>query len=174
MGKNGCSRSTNGWLFSPLARNVIFMRLNAILFSLVGLLFTAGCATQPLNTVSGRPEVTVHNRTAAQVRSAAINQFMDRGYALAQSGDNQLIFAKEDSVTDQVLMGLLITGNAGSHTRITLTLVENGRDVRVVGGVTAMGQTDYGRVRSIELTGKGYQQLQGELRAIKVRAEAAN
>ncbi len=80
------------------------------------------------------------------------------------------MFQKEDSAGDALLMGL-ITNNPQSSTRIVITLVDNTPNVRVVGGVAAIGQTNFGRHHVIELSGKGYRQLQAELGEIKTRAE---
>ena len=43
----------------------------------------AGCATQPLNTTSRRPEVTIHNASAAKVRNVVINHLIDAGWKAA-------------------------------------------------------------------------------------------
>jgi hypothetical protein len=131
-----------------------------------------GCATQRLNTASGRPEVTIHGASAARVRTAAVNYFVDHGFAPVSTEGNQLVFQQEGSVTQKLLMGML-TNEPQSVTRITVTLVENGEDVRVVGGVAALGQSTFGRQQAVELQGKGYAQLQQMLEEIKANAEAA-
>lgn len=67
-------------------------------------------------------------------------------------------------------MGLM-TNEPNSRNQITLTLVENGQDVRVIGGVAAIGANTFGRQTVVELQGKGYQQLQQALETIKGEAE---
>ena len=82
----------------------------------VMLLFLTGWATTtPLPTASGRPEVTVRSRNVAQVRSALVNSFVDRGFFPVQSNGNRLVFQKEDSVGNRLLMGALITGNMAAR-----------------------------------------------------------
>lgn len=93
----------------------------------------APASTAPLNTVSGRPEVTIRGRTVAQIRSAAINHFADIGWAPVRTEGSQLVFEHEGSTGESFMMGLL-TNNPQSTNRITLTLVENGQAVRVLGG----------------------------------------
>lgn len=144
------------------------MKLHVFLLAAAAL--TTGCATQSLNTASGRPEVTVHDRSIASVRTAAVNYFVDQGFAPVKTDGSQLMFEKEGSTGQALLMGML-TDNPESKNRITVTLVENGGDVRVVGAVAAMGQSNFGRQQAVELRGKGYQQLQSALEAIKAGAE---
>ena len=68
-------------------------------------------------------------------------------------------------------MGLL-TNEPQSKVRGTITLVESGKGtVRIVGGAALIGQNTFGRAQSVELSGKGYQELQNELETIKHRAE---
>jgi len=147
------------------------MKMKAVVLWMA--VFTAtGCATQRLNTASGRPEVTVHGTSAGVVRTATVNYFVDRGFAPVKTDENQLVFQQEGSAGQKLLMGLL-TNEPQSITRVTITLVENGQDLRVVGGIAAVGQNTFGRQQEVELTGKGYPQLQQALEAIKAKAEAA-
>ena len=134
-------------------------------------LVAVGCATAPpLQTRSGRPEVTIHNRSVAKVRAAVTNHFVDTGWAPARSEGMQLIFERKGSAGQDFLMGLM-TNNPQSINRITITLIENGSDVRVVGNISAIGANAFGAAQVVELTGKGYSQLQAELQAIKTAAE---
>jgi hypothetical protein len=144
------------------------MKINAVLLSMAML--ATGCASQRLNTASGRPEVTVHNQSLARVRTVAINYFVNGGRAPVNTEGSQLTFAKEGSATESVLMGLM-TNEPNSRNQITLTLVENGQDVRVIGGGAAIGANTFGRQTVVELQGKGYQQLQQALETIKAEAE---
>ena len=131
----------------------------------------AGCATPQVNTASGRPEVMVHGETIAQVRNVVVNHFVDRGFAPVSTEGSQLIFEHEGSFGESFAMGLL-TNEPQSKVRITVTLVESESGaVRIVGGAALLGQSTFGRTQSVELSGKGYQQLQKELEAIKNRAE---
>jgi hypothetical protein len=138
--------------------------------SLMSFALLIGCATEPMHTTSGRPEVTIHDASLAQVRNATVNHFVDLGWAPVNAEGNQLIFEHEGSFGESFAMGLL-TDNPQSKNRVIITLVPNGSDVRVVGGVAALGQTNFGRQEAVELRGKGYQQLQAQLEAIKTRAE---
>jgi len=116
--------------------------------------------------------VTVHGANAAVVRTATVNYFVDRGFAPVKTDGNQLVFQQEGSAGQKLLMGLL-TNEPQSITRVTITLVETGPGLRVVGGIAAVGQNTFGRQQEVELTGKGYPQLQQALEAIKAKAEAA-
>jgi hypothetical protein len=129
-----------------------------------------GCATQPLNTTSGRPEVTIHNTSAAKVRSIAVNHFVDLGWEPVNAEGNQLVFEHEGSLGQSFAMGLL-TDNPQSKQRITITIIQNGSDLRLIAGVAILGQTNFGRQQVVELRGKGYQQVQSILEHIKQRAE---
>ena len=130
-----------------------------------------GCATQKLSTASGRPEVTVHGASAAAVRTATVNYFVDRGFTPVKTEGSQLTFQQEGSAGEKLLMGML-TNEPQSITRVTVTLVENGQDLRVLGAIAAVGQNTFGRQQEVELTGKGYPQLQQALEAIKAKVEA--
>jgi hypothetical protein len=147
------------------------MKMKAVLLWITVFTVT-GCATQRLNTASGRPEVTVHGASAGVVRTATVNYFVDHGFAPVKTDGSQLIFQAEGSAGQKLLMGML-TNEPQSVTRVTITLVENGQDFRVVGGIAAVGQNTFGRQREVELTGKGYPELQQALEAIKAKAEAA-
>lgn len=147
------------------------MKIHAPLILAVCLALS-GCATAPpLNTASGRPEVTVHGRTAAQVRSAATNHFVDYGWTPVKTDGNQLVFEHEGSAGQALLMGLM-TDNPQATNRVTLTLIENGSDIRLVGGVAVVGASNFGRSQVVELKGKSLRQMQGALESIKTRAEA--
>src|SRR5437667_1523087 len=111
------------------------------LLLLVPLLLVS-CATAPLKTTSGRPEVVIRGRTIAKVRAAAVNFFVDSGWAPVQTEGSQLVFEREGSTTQSFLMGMM-TNNPQSKNRITLTLVENGENVRVVAGATVIGQNAF-------------------------------
>ncbi len=139
----------------------------------IAFLSATGCATSRLNTASGRPEVTVRGATAAGVRAATLNYFVDRGFAPVKTEGTQLVFQQEGSVGQKFLMGLL-TNEPQSVTRVMITLIEIGPDVRVVGGIAAVGQSTFGRQQEVELTGKGYPALQQALERIKARAEGGS
>lgn len=131
----------------------------------------SGCATAPpLHTASGRPEVTLHGRTISQARTAVLNHFVNQGWAPVRTDGSQLIFEQQGSTGQNFLMGLM-TDNPQSVNRITITLIDNGSDVRVVGAVAAVGANNFGRAQVVELTAKGYPQLQAELESIKVQAK---
>ena len=146
------------------------MRSSSRLALLLLFVLVAGCATQPLNTTSGRPEVTIHGASAAHTRSVVVNHFVDRGWAPVTTDGNQLVFEHEGSFGQSFAMGLL-TDNPQSKNRITITLVQSGSDVRLVGGAALLGQSNFGRQEAVELRGKGYQQLQSELELIKNQVE---
>ncbi len=138
------------------------------------LIFLSGCATAPpLQTKSGRPEVTIHNRTAVRVKSVVVNYFVDQGWSVAREEGTQLIFEHQGTAGESLLMGML-TDNPQSTNRITITLIENGSDVRVVGGIAAVGSNNFNRQQAVELTGKGYPSLQSSLEQIKSKAESGS
>jgi hypothetical protein len=147
-------------------------RFNAV-FLPVFVLLLAGCATAPaLHTASGRPEVTLHGRTIQQVRTTVINHFVNQGWAPVQTEGNQLVFEREGSHGQKLVMGLM-TNNPQATNRITITLIDDGSDVRVVGAVAAVGANNFGGAKVVELTGKGYSELQGELESIKAQTESS-
>ena len=95
------------------------------------------------------------------------------GFSPVKTDGSQLIFEKEGSTGQALLIGML-TNNPNSTNRAVITLVENAENVRVVGALAAVGQTNFGRQEVVELRGKGYQELQSILEAIKIKAETAS
>jgi hypothetical protein len=83
----------------------------------------------------------------------------------------QLVFERKGTTGQDFLMGLM-TDNPQSTNRITITLIENGSDVRVIGSIAVVGSSNFGRTQAVELTAKGYPQLQAELEAIKSATES--
>jgi hypothetical protein len=135
------------------------------------LLALAGCATPAkLNTASGRPEVTVDNRSIAHVRTTVVNSLVNQSWTPVKTEGSQLLFQKPGSAMQSFLMGLL-TNEPNSTVQLSLTLVENAQNVRVIGGLSVIGQNTFGRQTAVEATG-AYQQLQQLLENIKRKAEA--
>jgi hypothetical protein len=142
------------------------------LANLLAFCLLTSCATQPLNTTSGRPEVTIQAVTAAKARNVIVSHFVDHGWAPVDTNGNQLVFEREGSFGQSFAMGLL-TNNPQSKIRLIVTLIEGGNNLRVVGGVAVLGQNTFGKQEVVELNGKGYQQLQAELQVIKNKVEKA-
>jgi hypothetical protein len=98
-----------------------------------------------------------------------VNEFVDHGWTPIKSEGTQLVFQKHGSTTQDFMIGLL-TNEPNSTLQLTLTLIENGSQVRVVGGATILGQNTFGRQTAVEWTGS-YAAFQKALEDIKRKAE---
>jgi hypothetical protein len=139
-------------------------------FLSLGLIGLVGCATPAkMNTASGRPEVTV-NASIARVRSVTINEFVNYGWAPTKTEGTQLVFEHAGTTTQSFVMGLM-TNEPNAQVQATVTLIESGKVVRAVGGLTILGQNTFGRQTAVEWRG-GYAAYQQNLDDIKRKAEA--
>ena len=66
-----------------------------------------GCATsRPMNTPSGRPEVTIKNATKKDVTDALVSQMASQGFTIKSVSDYNVVFSKAlDSFSAQLLFG---------------------------------------------------------------------
>ena len=104
-------------------------------FVVVGLICTllAGCAIAPvrLNTLSGRPEVTISGVTKKKIVDAVVNRELSKGWDLKSQTDSLLVFTKKDtSFGAKLLFGSKY--DTVPENRLTFTMVEVEAGVRVL------------------------------------------
>jgi len=102
------------------------------LFSIAILLLVIGCApTRPLNTASGKPDVTIPHVTKKQVTDALVSQMLSQGFTIKSSSDYNIVFTK---IIDNVAASMLFGSRYDStpEHRASFMLVETNSGVRVV------------------------------------------
>lgn len=128
------------------------------------------CATYPVGTPSGRPEVVVHS-SLERAKTVAI-ETMSNGYSLVSQSPNIMTF-EAPLPPAQSAVFLLAVGNSyysDPKAVIRLTFLQNGSSVKILGNVQAITQGPYGQTKSMDLTdGKGGQQVQQVLLSIQRR-----
>lgn len=91
------------------------MRALAVSAALIVTTFLAACAATPppLNTPSGKPEVTINSSDRSAVKGALINVLMTNGYSIDQDSDFTLLVSKEVP-EGKAIMYQAMYGNANS------------------------------------------------------------
>jgi hypothetical protein len=99
---------------------------------LLSFLFLAGCATtKPLNTPSGKPDITIPNVSKKQVTDALVGQMLTQGFNFKSSSDYNIVFIEAmDSFCEKSLLG---SGcNVTPEHRASFMLDESSAGVRIV------------------------------------------
>jgi len=138
---------------------------------LVVLLATfTGCVT-PLNTPSGRPEVTVTGATTNSVKGALINEMLNDGYVVKRSDENIVVCEKAmDNFAAQMLYGSNF--NRQPNARITYNLIELGSSIRIVAQIEIITNPDSGLEQVTPLNnGKDANDVQNMLTRIAARLD---
>ncbi len=127
------------------------------------------CATgTPIQTASGRPDVTMHNVDVACVKAGFLNGLLNDGYTVRESTDTRIVVGRPSRNT--MANVLLSTGYSGSpEERVIVTMVTNGNDLRVVfeGAYVSNQGTAFEKVQPIGAT----QADQEKVEAMRARAE---
>lgn len=102
--------------------------LSALLLS---LLIACAAPRPPLNTASGRPEVTIRNVTRKDVSDRIVGALASKGFAIRSANEFAIIGAKraDDDFTLKLLYGSRY--DRVPEQRITFTLIEASGTVRV-------------------------------------------
>ena len=142
-------------------------------FVLVLLIFMIlSCATTPLRTASGRPEVSINGVTREDVSNALINEMVNAGFTLYQADEYKLCFKKkEKNILVNVFFGSRF--NPITEFRIIFNLIEFPNYVRVI-ATSALIVTNPGSAFEREnevMGGKVASQLQEILEKIKQKLE---
>lgn len=107
------------------------MKLFTLLLSLLSL---SGCAVAPpLQTASGRPEVTIKTANVAKFRSLVISRAMSRGGELISDGPSSLVFSMP-MPGGQAFAYQAFLGNASSTVPkkvLTLVFATEGAQTRI-------------------------------------------
>jgi len=140
-----------------------------LLFALcVGL---SACATQPLGTPSGRPEVAVRS-SLSRTQNSAIEVLSSQGFSLISQSSNTLVFERDlpPAQSAILLMGVGNSYYSQPKAGIRLTFVSIQGLTRVSGRVEATTQGPFGQIKNMDITGgKSAQKLQATLETIKRR-----
>ena len=99
---------------------------DAICVSLILLL--AGCASnQPLNTPSGKPEVTIHGATRQDIRDTIVDQMTKDGWQVRRVKDNVVVVGRPTSNVDTIL-SYASPSNTVPEKQMTFTLNDRSHD----------------------------------------------
>lgn len=131
---------------------------------IIATVLLAGCATPRMNTVSGRPEVTI-NATLARVRSELSSAFMNRGYTITRADDLQIEARKDAGMAASIFLATAADPSAVKIARVNLAELPGGVRVVLRAFIVAGGR-DQG-----EITGK-LQESQAWLDEVKRAAES--
>ena len=122
-------------------------------WSIIGFLAlsVAGCASgEPINTASGRPDVTAHNVDVECIRTTLIGGMMNNGWTVRRADGLQIVAEKamESTAGNMLAVATLTRGSGGSmpNRQITLTIMPVNNDVRMV--VDAQWVINPGNARS--------------------------
>jgi hypothetical protein len=149
-------------------------RILAIISVPVILLF-AGCATEPLGTASGNPEVTVQSTNVPRIKATLISGLASQGYQVTQDSPFLLGFVGPVNPAAGALYQALM-GNAYSSTpqmRVAFNFASLGDSTRVFGHIAVTMQNAFGQSQETNLDrGKAGHELQTVLTQLKAEMEA--
>jgi S1-C subfamily serine protease len=99
---------------------------------IIALFFIYGCATtKPLNTPSGKPDITIPNVNKKQVTDALVSQMINQGFSIKSSSDYNIVFIKPlDNFGAELLLGS--NYDRTPEHRASFMLVESGDGIRIV------------------------------------------
>lgn len=104
---------------------------NIFITALISILLIGCIAPRPLNTSSGKPDVTIPKVNKKQVTDALVSEMMTRGFTIKTSSDYNIVFTKLlDNMTASLLFGSRYDSNP-EH-RASFMLVESSAGVRIV------------------------------------------
>lgn len=136
-------------------------------------LLICSCASQRLNTPSGRPEVSI-SASKAKVKSTTISTLSEIGYSLTSESPSLLVFQKQMEPAQSTLF-LIGVGNSyySQPMAVTrMTLVQASSQVKLLASYGGTAQGPFGQVKNMDLTsGRAAQDIQGVLETIKKRSE---
>jgi len=123
-----------------------FINIVTLVLFLSGM---AGCAVlnpQPLNTGSGRPEITVSSSQKAGIVSAISSKMLDKGYTMTKENSSKLAFEQESfqGFGQKVAIGVLL-GGEDSRTKVVFNFIsKSSQEVRVMAEVLSVKATEGG------------------------------
>lgn len=112
------------------------------LFGFIISILFGGCAgMMRLNTPSGKPEVTLKNRSMKEVKDALVREMLNQNFTIKSTSDYTIVFSKPmDSFLASFLLGSRY--DATPEHRVTAMIVESNNGVRIV--LTNQGITNPG------------------------------
>lgn len=135
-------------------------------------LLLSACATYPIQTASGRPEVTL-NETVPQAKRSSIEAFSARGCSLVSEGPSLLTFQSQMSAGSGMAF-LMAAGNANYTLpvwTIRLTFLQTGKQTKIFGHIQGSATSPFGQTKVIDTTtGRAGQELQETLESLKGRS----
>lgn len=124
------------------------------------LALLAGCATQTLNTPTGRPEVTIPNADLEEIKNLLTQNAIDWGYHVREVTDYRAVYEKRGEGTGEaILFGS--TYDPFPLYRLQYDLLPQGEAVRIVGNLAVVTNPGSGYERTQDLSkGKSGVQIQ--------------
>ncbi|MEI6259947.1 MAG: hypothetical protein WCR46_08575 [Deltaproteobacteria bacterium] len=140
---------------------------------LAAIILLAGCATYPpLQTPSGRPEVSIHGAAMKDILNVIVDQMSKDGWRIKSLQDNRVVVVSSNDKWEMILAyGSPL--NEIPENQITFTLVDAGdNEVRVLcsGVVVTNPGGGFENVAYI-VGGKFYARAQSELEKLKLKME---
>lgn len=143
-----------------------------LFFAAAVSLALCSCQTFPINTPSGRPEVTAKS-SMSRAKTTAMKLFVGSGWSMTSQSENALTFEKP-MTPDKAALFLLAVGNASYSQPVVitrLTFLPVGNEVKIYGAIHASAQGPFGQVQNMDFTdGKDGQRLQQSLVVIRNQA----
>lgn len=145
------------------------MKRMYIIFGLIPLLhLLASCATvPPMQTASGRPEVTITGVDKKQIINTIANDFVNAGCQIRSMNDFSIVVGRES----QNLAANLLLGSKYDPTveeRTSFQLLDTQGGVRVLGNISFITNPGSAFEKPVDLsTGKGGTEVQGYLERLR-------
>ena len=140
---------------------------------LTAVIFLAGCATyQPLQTPSGRPEVTIHGATKKDILDTIITQMLNDGWQKRKLSEHGVVVGRPTDKWETILAYGSPSNNIPEN-QISFTLVDagnNGVQVFCSGAVITNAGSGFENVAEI-VGGKFYTEAQAALEKLKLKME---
>lgn len=145
--------------------------LNLIICFSLSIFFVGCLVTPPLQTPSGRPEVTLYGITKKQFFDNVAGTAMVGGYEIREVNDYNMVLAKRNtSFGAAVLFGSRY--NTTPEERITLTVIEVPRGIRIFATCTIV--TNPGSAFEKVTTSSNFRGIQAELEKMKANYGTEN
>jgi len=139
---------------------------------LAAIIFLAGCAYPPLQTPSGRPEVSIHGAAMKDILNVIVDQMSKDGWRIKNLKDNSVVVVSANDKWEMIL-AYGSPSNEIPENQITFTLVDAGdNEVRVFcsGVIVTNPGSGFENVAYI-VGGKFYARAQAELEKLKLKME---
>jgi hypothetical protein len=121
-------------------------------------LLAAGCATQPLATASGRPDVLLRDTDVERAKSLVTGRMINRGYMPAKSDGMVVVYEKPGSMAEGILLGSAFNPEVIHRVKASFVPMDTGTRVVLLPAVISNPGSGFERAMTVE--GKGAEGLQ--------------